>query len=114
MVVARSIRQSTKGRFRDAELQQDDGLEPDSDSEASRNRNTIEFLGIWEQSNNPHFNPVEFNGFRKQAGLNSFTLTLIKQRLTQPDRLRKLNSVAIDQMKLLVGDVDIKRLKRDR
>jgi hypothetical protein len=40
-----------------------------------RNRNTIEFLGIWEQINNPDFNPVEFDGFRKQAGLNSFTMT---------------------------------------
>ena len=40
-----------------------------------RNRNTIEFLGIWEQLNNTNFNPVEFDGFRKQAGLNSFTLT---------------------------------------
>ncbi len=40
-----------------------------------RNRNTIEFLGIWEQLNNQDFNPVEFDGFRKQAGLNSFTLT---------------------------------------
>ena len=40
-----------------------------------RNRNTIEFLGIWEQLNNSTFKPVEFDGFRKQAGLNSFTLT---------------------------------------
>jgi hypothetical protein len=40
-----------------------------------RNRNTIEFLGLWEQINNPDFNPVEFDGFRKQAGLNSFILT---------------------------------------
>ncbi len=40
-----------------------------------RNRNTIEFLGIWEQLNNPGFNPIEFDGFRKQAGLNSFVLT---------------------------------------
>jgi hypothetical protein len=40
-----------------------------------RNRNTIEFLGIWEQLNNPQFKPVEFDGFKKQAGLNSFTLT---------------------------------------
>ena len=40
-----------------------------------RNRNTIEFLGIWEQLNNSDFNPVEFDGFRKLAGLNSFTLT---------------------------------------
>jgi len=40
-----------------------------------RNRNTIEFLGIWEQLNNPDFKPVEFDGFRKLAGLNSFALT---------------------------------------
>jgi hypothetical protein len=40
-----------------------------------RNRNTLEFLGIWEQLNNPLFNPVEFDGIRMQAGLNSFTLT---------------------------------------
>ena len=40
-----------------------------------RNRNTVEFLGIWEQLNNPNFKPVEFDGFKKQAGLNSFTLT---------------------------------------
>lgn len=40
-----------------------------------RSRNTIEFLGIWESLNNPHFKPIEFDGFRKQAGLNSFILT---------------------------------------
>ena len=40
-----------------------------------RNRNTIEFLGIWEQLNNPDFKPVEFDGIRMHAGLNSFTLT---------------------------------------
>jgi hypothetical protein len=40
-----------------------------------RNRNTIEFLGLWEQINNPGFNPIEFDGIKKQAGLNSFILT---------------------------------------
>ena len=40
-----------------------------------RNRNTIELLGFWEQMYNPHFNPIEFEGFKKQAGLNSFVLT---------------------------------------
>ena len=40
-----------------------------------RNRNTIEFLGVWEKINNPDFKPIEFDGFKKQAGLNSFTLT---------------------------------------
>jgi hypothetical protein len=40
-----------------------------------RNRNTLEFLGLWEQINNPSFNPVEFDGIKMQAGLNSFSLT---------------------------------------
>lgn len=40
-----------------------------------RNRNTLELLGIWEQLYNPDFKPVEFDGFKKQAGLNSFSLT---------------------------------------
>lgn len=40
-----------------------------------RNRNTIELLGFWEMIYNPNFKPVEFDGFRKQAGLNSFVLT---------------------------------------
>ncbi len=40
-----------------------------------RNRNTIEFLGIWEQLNNPDFKPIEFDRFKKQAGLNSFTMS---------------------------------------
>ncbi len=40
-----------------------------------RTRNTIEFLGIWEQLNNPDFNSIEFDGIKKQAGLNSFSLT---------------------------------------
>jgi hypothetical protein len=41
-----------------------------------RNRNTIEFLGIWESLNNPSFNPIEFDGIKKSAGLNSFILTV--------------------------------------
>jgi len=40
-----------------------------------RNRNTLEFLGLWEQINNPGFKPVEFDGIKKLADLNSFTLT---------------------------------------
>jgi hypothetical protein len=40
-----------------------------------RNRNTVEFLGVWERLNNSDFNPVEFDGIRIQTGLNSFTLT---------------------------------------
>ena len=40
-----------------------------------RNRNTIEFLGLWEKLNNPNFKPLEFEGFKKEAGLNAFTLS---------------------------------------
>ena len=40
-----------------------------------RNRNTIELLGFWKTIYNPNFKPVEFDGFRKQAGLNSFVMT---------------------------------------
>lgn len=43
-----------------------------------RNRETIEFLGIWERLHNPNFNPVEFDGFRSQAGLNAFTMSPTK------------------------------------
>lgn len=40
-----------------------------------RNRNTIEYLGIWETLYNPDFKPLEFEGVRKEAGLNAFTLS---------------------------------------
>ena len=40
-----------------------------------RKRNTIELLGFWETIYNPNFKPLEFEGFRKQAGLNSFVMT---------------------------------------
>ena len=32
-----------------------------------RNRNTVEFLGIWESINNPNFNSIEFDGIKKIA-----------------------------------------------
>lgn len=40
-----------------------------------RNRNTIEYLGIWESLYNPLFKPTEFEGFKKEAGLNAFTMS---------------------------------------
>ncbi|MGG5507261.1 MULTISPECIES: KilA-N domain-containing protein [unclassified Myroides] len=40
-----------------------------------RNRNTIELLGFWETMYNQDFKPLEFEGFRNQAGLNSFVMT---------------------------------------
>lgn len=41
-----------------------------------RNRNTVEFLGIWEKLNNPAFNCVEFDIIKSQAGLNSYRLSV--------------------------------------
>jgi hypothetical protein len=40
-----------------------------------RTRNAIEFCGLWEQINNPSFKRIEFDAFKNQSGLNSFTLT---------------------------------------
>jgi hypothetical protein len=40
-----------------------------------RNRSTIEFIGLWEQFNNPNFNSIEFDGIKNLAGSNSFSLT---------------------------------------
>ena len=40
-----------------------------------RGRDVIEFLGLWESLHNPNFNPIEFEGFRNQAGANAFTMS---------------------------------------
>ena len=40
-----------------------------------RSRETLEFLGLWETLHNPDFKPVEFDGFRKEAGLHTFTMS---------------------------------------
>ncbi len=40
-----------------------------------RNRNTIEFLGVWESLHNPDFNRVQFEAVRAEAGLNRFVMT---------------------------------------
>lgn len=43
-----------------------------------RNRNTLEFLGVWEGINNPDFKGIEFDAFKREAGLNSFVMTPTK------------------------------------
>ena len=40
-----------------------------------RSKDTIEFLGLWESIHNPHFKPVDFDGFRQQAGTHAFTMS---------------------------------------
>ena len=43
-----------------------------------RGRDTIEFLGLWESLHNSDFKPVEFDGFKKESGANSFTMSPTK------------------------------------
>ena len=43
-----------------------------------RSRETLEFLGLWETLHNPDFKPVEFGGFRREAGLHAFTMSPTK------------------------------------
>ena len=131
-----------------------------------RNRNTVEFLGIWESIYNPAFNYGEFATIKSQAGLNSYKISIkewvektgaiglkatagryggtyahpdaqgnqrhnatleqlvvltnleslnavfIRQGLSAPERLLKLNEIAITQMRSLVADHHMKRLAR--
>jgi hypothetical protein len=97
-----------------------------------RNRYTIEFLGTWEMIHNPDFKVVDFDHFRKEAGLPTFVLScsewieernqliclsnmenlnavFINDNIPQPERLEKLNKIAIQQMKVL-EDVDGRKL----
>ena len=53
-----------------------------------RNKNTIEFLGIWEEMYNSDFNSLEFEGIKNEAGLNRFVLS-VKQWV------EKTNSIGI-------------------
>jgi KilA-N domain len=85
-----------------------------------RNRNTLEFIGIWEELNNPDFKGNGFVTFKAQAGLNSFNLTpvgslnaeFIRMKMTQADRLGKLNETAIHQLKSLLTSSAAKKLSK--
>ena len=44
-----------------------------------RNRNNLEFIGLWEVLNDSKFNRVQFDTFRNEAGLNRFTMTPSKR-----------------------------------
>ena len=117
-----------------------------------RNRMTLEYLGLWEYLYNPSFKPLEFEGFRKDVGLNSFTMSpskwiegvnaigmvvqagryggtyarndiafkfanmenlnavMIEDGIPQPQRLKRLNEIAIHQMKILSSGTDGRNL----
>ena len=91
-----------------------------------RSRSTIEFLGLWEKLSNPDFKPLELERFRNEGNirdhapleqlvvltnLESLNSVLIRQGLPQPERLLKLNEIAITQMRTLLSANNIKRLK---
>lgn len=76
-----------------------------------RNRNTLEYLGIWERLYNPGFNYGEFAIIRNQSGLNSFKISVKEYEVTlQHERLVRLNRIAIGQMQVL-EDVNRKYLR---
>ncbi len=79
-----------------------------------RNRNTLEYLGLWETLYNPGFKHLEFDGFRAEAGLNAFTpspqksvgatdekAVFVNDKMPQHERLIRLNKIAIHQMQIL-------------
>ncbi len=51
-----------------------------------RNRNTIEYLGIWETLYNPNLKPLEFERFKTQAGLNAVARQQMKVLLELENR----------------------------
>jgi len=51
-----------------------------------RNKNTIEFLGIWEEMYNPNFNSPEFEGIKNEAGLNRFIMS-VKQWIAKTNAI---------------------------
>ena len=82
-----------------------------------RQKNTLEYLGLWEKLHNPQFKGVEFDPLLSQAGSNSFTnleninAVLINDGVPQGERLVKLNQIAIQQMQILNGNEGRKLLK---
>jgi hypothetical protein len=75
-----------------------------------RNYNTKEYLGIWEQLNNPDFNPLEFEGYLKDADSNAFTLSPRKwQKTTNAEGL----FVKLGRYGGTYAHKDYQRLKED-
>ena len=66
-----------------------------------KNKDTVLFLGVWEQLNNSAFNSLEFEGIRNEAGRNSFFLSTKKWVEA---------TGAISQMRSLLGSQQIKQL----
>jgi len=85
-----------------------------------RLKNTLEYLGLWEVLNNPGFKGGEFDPLLKAAGINeliclsnmeNLNAVFIAEKITQKERLIKLNQIAIQQMKILAEVENRKLLK---
>jgi len=61
-----------------------------------RNRNTVEYLGIWERIHNPDFNYGEFATIKSQAGLNSYKISV-------KEWVAKTNAIGLFAKALLVA-----------
>ena len=72
-----------------------------------RNRNTMEFLGVWERIYNPNFNYGEF----ATISMENINAVLINDGMPQGERLVKLNQIAIQQMQVLEDNGSRKLLK---
>ncbi len=69
-----------------------------------RNRNTVEFLGIWESINNPDFNYGEFATIKSQAGLNSFKISAKEWRDKNKDKQGNVRDYAtVEQLVVLIN-----------
>ena len=62
-----------------------------------RNRNTLEYLGIWENLYNPNFNYGEFATIRNQAGLNSFKIS-VKEFVSRTNIMPPLMSSSVSRI----------------
>ena len=62
-----------------------------------RNKNSIEFLGIWEEIYNQNFNSPEFEGIKNEAGLNRFSLS-IKQWIKKTDAIEDKDAKMLEDM----------------
>ncbi len=75
-----------------------------------RRKDTISYLGVWENLHNPDFKSIEFDAIKNASGTNRFILTakmenlnavFIHEGMPQGERLQKLNQIAIQQMTVL-------------
>ena len=74
-----------------------------------RNRNTIEFLGIWEELHNPDFNYGEFAIIKSQAGLNSYKFSVkewVKKQMLLESHQKQVDMVEHMRIRILLLNLE--------